>query len=332
LAQHCREELLQGFLDHLRLERNLSEHSLRAYAGDVRELFAHEAGGADPDQAGPFDPDSLDRQSVRRYLAALRGRGLAASSIRRRLAGVRTFYRYLTRAGLAREDPTRRVRTPRRPRTLPRCLRVEEVRRLLLAPAPGDGYPARDRAFLATLYGGGLRVSEAAGLDLGDLLLAEGRLQDAASLDHVAPDASLATRVRGKGRKERLAPLGRRAGAALVAYLRDERPRLLARGRPPVDASALFLNKNGRRFGVRGLRRLVERYAQREGLPEWVTPHTLRHSFATHLLENGADLRAIQELLGHASLATTQIYAHVSPAHLLDVYARTHPSAIHPAS
>lgn len=312
---HERGWLLEGFLDHLRVERNLSPHSLRAYAGDVRELFAHldaEAGRAD--DAGPltgtFAPAAVDRTTMRRFLARLRERGLAQSSVQRRLAGLRTFYRYLRSEGLAgEEDPTRQVRSPPRPRRLPRYLRVDEVRRLLEAPQAADGLPGRDRAILATLYGAGLRIAELAGLDLEDVLRAGG-----------APCA----RVRGKGGGERLAPLGRRAAGAIARYVEAERPRLGGRG-PDAGQPALFLNKNGGRFGVRGLRRLVERYVRRCALPDWVTPHTLRHSFATHLLENGADLRAIQELLGHASLATTQIYAHVSTAHLVQVYARTHP-------
>jgi integrase/recombinase XerC len=313
---HTGHELIDAFCGHLSLERNLSPHSLRAYAGDVRELILHLAqpqGEVEAEAAltRAFDPDGVDRLQLRGYLAALRRRGLAASSVQRRLAGLRTFYRWLRREGLAHQDPTRQVRLPAKRRRLPRFLRVDEAKRLLEAPGPDDGFPLRDRAVLATLYGAGLRIAELAGLCVPDLVLADGELPCA--------------RVRGKGRSERLAPLGRRAQEELHRYLGDERRTLLTRA--PRSHGAVFLNKNGNRMGVRGLRRLVTRYVQRAGLPEWCTPHTLRHSFATHLLENGADLRAIQELLGHASLATTQVYAHVSSAHLVEVYRSAHPRA-----
>jgi integrase/recombinase XerC len=341
-------DVLRRFLEHLRVERNLSPHSLRAYAGDVRELLAHlharlETGSGParregsgpatrppleesgpgrrratpcaPDDAAlaaPFDPAALDRAALRAYLVGLRARGLARSSIERRLAGARALWRWLKGTGLVEEDPTRQVRAPGRRRKLPRFLRPDEVARLVEAPGEEeDPYPARDRAILETIYGAGLRVAEAAGLDLADLVRAEG---------------GLVLRVRGKGRHERLAPVGRTAEAALATWLDGERAALVVprRGSQLGGSPAVFLNKHGERFGVRGLRRLVARAAARAGLPAWVGPHTLRHSFATHLLENGADLRAIQELLGHASLATTQVYAHVSTAHLAAVYAKTH--------
>ncbi len=306
------ERLLAVFDEHLRVERNLSPHSRRAYLGDVRELAAWLEGegrgvGALVDAA--LHPERVDRAVLRRYLAALRGRGLARASVQRRLAGLRAFWRHLRARGIAAADPTRLVRTPARKAGLPRALRVEEVRTLLEAPAPGDPWPRRDRALLATLYGAGLRVSEAVALD-------EAQLEDGACV-----------RVRGKGRKERLAPLGRRAAEAVAEYRRAERPGLAARARRRAPSEALFLNKNGGRLSVRAAHAIVVRCARRAGLPDWVTPHTLRHSYATHLLENGADLRAIQELLGHASLATTQVYAHVSRAHLLEAYARAHPTA-----
>lgn len=359
-THHTGDDLLVRFLEHLRVERNLSPHSLRAYQGDVRELLEHVhrardldarparapagdaagrvagADGAAPADeerrrlrpepadlearaaalAAPFDPARLDRPMLRSYLASLKARGLARSSIERRLAGLRTFWRFLRAQGLVEDDPTRQVRSPRRRRLLPRCLRADEVARLMDAPTDADDpFPLRDRAILETIYGAGLRIAEAGGLDLGDLVR--------------SPDG-LVLRVRGKGRHERLAPVGRRAEAAITAWVEGERRSILAAllagtaaatGLPP---DPLFLNKHGERFGVRGLRRLIVRMARRAGLPAWVTPHTLRHSFATHLLENGADLRAIQELLGHASLATTQVYAHVSTAHLVSVYTKTH--------
>lgn len=296
--------LLETFLEHLRVERNLSPHSLRAYGADVRALFDHLDGPDAGDHAErSFQPDALDRADLRSFLGSLRAAGLARSSVQRRLAGLRTFYRTLRTLELCEQDPTQLVRTaPRRP-GLPRFLRAEEVQRLLSGPSQGAAWPLRDEAILATLYGAGLRIAELSGLDLPDV---EGPC----------------VRVAGKGRKERLAPMGRRAAGVIRRYRAAERPALLERARRAPAREALFLNKNGRRLGVRGIRRLVERHVTAAGLPEWVTPHTLRHSYATHLLENGADLRAIQELLGHASLATTQVYAHVSPAHLVEVYGR----------
>ncbi|MCO5170954.1 MAG: tyrosine recombinase [Planctomycetes bacterium] len=297
------EELVARFVEHLRVERNLSPHSLRAYAADVRELLAHLRA-----LDAPFDPDAVERGAVRAFLAGLKARGLARSSIERRLAGLRTFYRFLRAEGRCRGDPTRQVRSPPRRRPLPRFLRRDEVERLLAAvQEPAGPAPVRDRAVVELLYGAGLRVAEVAGLDPGDL---------------VPGDEGLCVRVRGKGRKERLAPVGRRAAATLEAYLAGERAALVRELAPRPVSAALFLSRRGGRLGVRGLSRVVVAAARRAGLT-WVTPHTLRHSFATHLLENGADLRAIQELLGHSSLATTQVYAHVSAAHLVAVYART---------
>lgn len=315
-------QVLERFLTHLRVERDLSPHSLRAYAGDVRDLFRFLSPGGDP-LAAPFRAGALDRAGLRRFLARLKARGLAQTSIQRRLMGLRTFWRWLRQSNLVEDDPTRQVRSPPRPRRLPRVLREEEVDRLIGSPDEREeASPLRDRALLETLYGAGLRIAELAGMDLDDLIAGEHPV----------------LRVRGKGRKERLAPVGRAAWEAIEGYLRDERPRLArrARGRPGDpgrgEPRALFLNRDGGRLGVRGVRRRVMRHATRTGLPAWVTPHVLRHSFATHLLERGAELRAIQELLGHASLATTQVYAHVSTAHLAEVYGRTHPRAGDPAA
>jgi integrase/recombinase XerC len=297
---------LARFLEWLRVERNLSPHTLRAYGADVRD-FLERRGALD----APFDPDRVDRAALRAYLATLKGRGLDRASIERRLAGLRTFWRFLRAHALAAHDPTRQVRAPSRRRPLPRFLRRDEAERLLESARLDEGpFPVRDRTVVELLYGAGLRVAEVGGLELGDLV--------------PAPEG-LCVRVRGKGRNERLAPVGRRAAASIAEYVDGERAALLRRlglDGPP----ALLLNKHGARLGVRGLSRVVVAVAVRAGL-SWVTPHTLRHTFATHLLENGADLRAIQELLGHASLSTTQVYAHVSAAHLVAVYARAHARA-----
>jgi integrase/recombinase XerC len=293
---------LREFLDHLTQERGASPHTVRAYEGDLRR-FAEFLGG----EGGLLD-GRVDRPAVRRFLGELHARGYQRSSIARTLACLRTFYEYFVREGRIAANPVRPVPTPRRDRKLPRFLEEEDVRRLL-EDGPADGFGAlRDRALLEVLYGGGLRVSEAVGLDLGDLDLAEGT-----------------ARVRGKGGKERLAPLGSEAARALAAYLPERAARLEAAGR--VGEGALFLNKNGGRLDVRSVRRLLRRRADAAGIRARVTPHTLRHSFATHLLNRGADLRAVQELLGHEDLATTQIYTHVTVHRLKEVYDRTHPRA-----
>lgn len=293
---------VREFLEHLTQERGASPHTVRAYEGDLRR-FAEFLGG----EGGLLD-GRVDRPAVRRFLGELHARGYQRSSIARTLACLRTFYEYFVREGRIAANPVRPVPTPRRDRKLPRFLEEEDVRRLL-EEGPADGFGAlRDRALLEVLYGGGLRVSEAVGLDLGDLDLAEGT-----------------ARVRGKGGKERLAPLGSAAARALAAYLPERAARLEALGR--VGEEALFLNKNGGRLDVRSVRRLLRRRADAAGIRTRVTPHTLRHSFATHLLNRGADLRAVQELLGHEDLATTQIYTHVTVHRLKEVYDRTHPRA-----
>jgi integrase/recombinase XerD len=224
----------------------------------------------------------------------------------RTLSAVRSFHRFLLREGKAERDPAAAVVRPRLPRSLPRPMPVEEVLRLLAAPSEGDPAGLRDRAVLETLYGGGLRVSELAGLDVDDVDLEEGSV-----------------RVFGKGSKERDVPLGRYATDAIAAYLRRARPGLAtARSR-----SALFLNLRGGRLTRQGVAGILAKAVKGAGIERRVTPHTLRHSFATHLLEGGADVRVVQELLGHASVATTQVYTLVTREHLREVYYTAHPRA-----
>lgn len=290
------------FLDHLEHERRASPHTLRAYGGDLRR-FADFLGGEESLLDG-----RVDRAALRRFLADLHARGYGKSSIARTLACLRTFYEYFVRAERIAANPVRPVPTPRQDRKLPRFLEEEDVRRLL-EEGTGDGFNGlRDRALLEVLYGGGLRVSEAVGLGVGDLDLSEGT-----------------ARVLGKGGKERLAPLGSAAARALEAYLPERAARLEALGR--WGEEALFVNRNGQRLNVRTVRRILRRRADETGIRGRVTPHMLRHSFATHLLNRGADLRTVQELLGHENLATTQIYTHVTVRRLKDVYDRTHPRA-----
>jgi integrase/recombinase XerD len=275
------------------------------------------------------------RTDLRAYLAELGSRG-ARSSTAQRLAAIRSFHRHAARDGLADGDPWGAIATPRLPRRLPRVLEVEQVEQLLavvddeLAAAGGGGSRAalataialRDRSLVETAYAAGLRISELAAADLGSLDLGRGEI-----------------RVLGKGRKERIGLLGRPAREAMSAYLEDGRPVLIeigvaAHGPGAAGADApveIFLNHRGRPLGVRGLRYRLDLLRRRAGLPDGVSPHTLRHSFATHLLDGGADLRVVQELLGHESLATTQVYTHVSPTRLRAAYRGAHPRATRPA-
>jgi site-specific recombinase XerD len=298
--------------------RDASPHTRRAYATAVGAYLDWLAGRG-------TDWRTPSRAELRAYLAVL-GEGHARSSVAQRLAAIRAFHRWATRNDLAPGDPWGAIATPRLPRRLPRVLEVEQVARLLdvvegdLETAPGDdpdratlhvALALRDRAIVETAYAAGLRISELASADLGSLDLRRGEV-----------------RVMGKGRKERIGLLGRPAREALADYLEDGRPVLLERRHgaeaPPAE---IFLNHLGGPLGVRGLRYRLDRLCARAGLPLGVSPHTLRHSFATHLLDGGADLRVVQELLGHENLATTQIYTHVSPGRLQAAYREAHPRA-----
>ncbi|MGZ6272037.1 MAG: tyrosine recombinase XerC [Candidatus Limnocylindrales bacterium] len=300
---------LERFLRALEA-RDASPHTRRAYATAVRQYLAWLEAWPGGDWRRP------GRLTLRAYLAELDGRGLARSSVAARLAGLRAFYRHARREGWVEGDPWSGVSTPRRPRRLPAVLEVGEVEALLDA-VPGQaaagtlaaGLALRDRALLETIYAAGLRISEAAAMTLADLDLGRGEV-----------------RVLGKGRKERVGLLGGPARDALAAYIAQGRPRLREAAQTPDDG-ALFLNAAGGPLSVRGLRYRIDRLARAAGLPDGVTPHTLRHSFASHLLDGGADLRVVQELLGHASLATTQVYTHVAPARLRGAYRAAHPRA-----
>jgi site-specific recombinase XerD len=302
--------------------RDASEHTQRAYRTAVGAYLTWLAErGTDWRDPG--------RADLRAYLARLAVSG-ARSSVAQRLAAIRSFHRFAARAGISSGDPWGAIATPKLPRRLPRVLEVEQVERLLavidaeLVAAADDRRRApvataialRDRAIVEVAYAAGLRISELAAAELSAVDL---------------PRAQV--RVLGKGRKERIGLLGRPAVAALGAYLDDARPVLLARRTSPGGASrgtepaVVFLNHRGSGIGVRGLRLRIDRLSRLAGLPAGVSPHTLRHSFATHLLDGGADLRVVQELLGHESLATTQIYTHVSPARLRAAYAAAHPRA-----
>ena len=308
---------LDRFLLSLRA-RDASEHTLRSYETAVGAYLGWlEERGA--------DWHTPARTDLRAYLAKLVGSG-ARSSVSQRLAAIRSFHRFAARAGLAAGDPWGSIATPRLPRRLPRVLEIDQMERLFAAIDQDDrdassgaaataevraAIAIRDRALVEVAYAAGLRISELAAAELANLDLGRGEL-----------------RVLGKGRKERIGLLGRPAIAAVEAYLEEARPALLGRRREPgPEPDAIFLNHDGRPLGVRGLRYRIDRLCRIAGLPEGVSPHTLRHSFATHLLDGGADLRVVQELLGHESLATTQVYTHVSAARLRAAYVDAHPRA-----
>jgi len=292
---------LDRFRAYLELERNASPYTVRNYIREIGECRAYLQG---EHVAGWQD---VTAEQIRRWLAALTRVGIVPASIARRLAECHTFFRYLVREGVIDDSPADRILAPKAPRRLPRYLTVDQITRLLERADDGSPGGLRNRAILELMYGAGLRVGEVHRLDVSDLHLAERDLL-----------------VHGKGNKERIAVFGRPAASALGTYLEHGRPLLVA---PGQSARALFLNRRGGRLSVVSLTSIVRQTAKLAGLPLRVTPHMLRHSFATHLLEGGADLRVIQELLGHENLGTTQIYTHVSPQHLRSVYNRCHPRA-----
>ncbi|MFT7643627.1 MAG: integrase/recombinase XerC [Pirellulaceae bacterium] len=293
------------FLRYLQVERNASDHTVKSYSEDLVALleFLVESYGEIP------VPRALSPMDLRGYVSALHEAGYAKSSIARRLASLRSFFKFAQREGLVEHNPAKPLRNPRPDRKLPHFLSTDEIGKLLAAPPSSETPGLRDRAILETMYSAGLRVSELVGLNDGDVDMPEGLL-----------------RVRGKGKRERFAPLGSFAIRALkhwtsVRQLSDDE----SQGR----AAPVFVNKFGKRITTRSIGRMLEKYLKVTGLDLRTSPHTLRHSFATHLLDRGADIRSVQELLGHKSLVTTQIYTHVSTAGLKEVYERAHPRARH---
>jgi integrase/recombinase XerD len=298
----------RGYLDHLAVERGLAANSLASYRRDLRRyLDATAAHGVDR-------PDAVDAAMVTDFLVGLREGSpehppLSASSAARTLVAVRGFHRFCLREGLTTTDPAATVKPPQPPKRLPKAITVAQVEALLDAAGAGDAAPVlRDRALLEVLYGTGARISEAVGLDLDDVDVVDQTV-----------------RLRGKGGKERIVPLGRFALAAVDAYLVRGRPDLVRAGQ---GTPAVFLNQRGGRLSRQSAWSVLREAAQRAGLPDAVSPHTLRHSFATHLLDGGADVRVVQELLGHASVATTQIYTLVTVDRLREVFAAAHPRAL----
>jgi len=294
---------IDSFIRYLRIERNASPLTLKSYSEDLDSLlvyFAEEVGNSPA-------PGEVDVAALRGYVAYLHDCQYARSTIARRLACLRSFFKFCQREGLADSNPAKALRTPRIGRKLPHFLSTEQVAKLLETPVANEASGLRDRAMLETMYSGGLRVAELVSLNV------ESWDRDANVL-HVI----------GKGRKERIAPVGSYAARALAAWIEVRSPCDNAR---PDDAGALFLNRFGRRLTTRSVGRMLTKHIQVAGLERITTPHTLRHSFATHLLDGGADLRSVQELLGHKSLTTTQIYTHVSTRRLRETYEQAHPHA-----
>lgn len=314
--------LIDRFLDHLDAERGFSAHTIRSYGADLLQFcqyLAAAAAQADRTDLSPadlaeieLDSDACERSllavtplDVRGYLAFMRNGGYSKSSIARKLATLRSFYKYMVRCKRLEASPVSVIRTPRQDKRLPKCLEYQQIDALLSTPDSADLLGSRDKAILETIYSAGLRIGELVALDMEDL-----------------DEFSSAVRVRGKGKKERIVPLGGKAVDSIRAYLE-------IRGREGLAAAhgALFVNRHGQRLTDRSIRRKLDKYLQMAGIDSPASPHTLRHSFATHMLNAGADLRSVQELLGHENLSTTQIYTHLTTQRLQEVYRRSHPLA-----
>ena len=310
--------LVQQFLAYLKGEKHFSDYTGKSYGADLIQFgqyLAGEIGRPATDAPAPkISDEELDKRhlaveplTIREFLAYLYAQNYTKSTTARKLATLRSFYKYLIRRGMLSVHPLSTIRTPKQEKRLPKCLDLEQVQKLLDAPGDGDLLAARDKAMLEVLYSSGIRVSELVELEMADLDLIEGML-----------------RVQGKGRKDRLTPIGSQAIKAVQRYfeLRNADARL-----SQLTSGRVFLNKHGQSLSTRSVRRKLDKYLLQVGLDPGISPHTLRHSFATHLLNNGADLRSVQELLGHQSLSTTQIYTHLSTGRMKEVYDSAHPRA-----
>ncbi|HAW60132.1 MAG TPA: site-specific tyrosine recombinase XerD [Actinobacteria bacterium] len=293
------EHLLRECLNYLAVERGLSENTLKAYGRDLSDYLKYLR------KRGILSPDDVSSKITRDYLSRLRNGGSSPATIARKLAAVKTFHKFLVRERVTDKLPVADLRSPKIPRKLPRVLRVDQVELLLDQPKGSKPIALRDRAILEALYGAGLRISELLSLDVDDVDFEEGYI-----------------RCFGKGSKERIIPLGSYALRAISDYIKRGRP-IFCKKHPD---SALFVNTRGKRLTRQGCWKILKGHALRAGFRE-IHPHVLRHSFATHLLEAGADLRAVQEMLGHAKISTTQIYTHLTREHLREVYMQAHPRA-----
>ena len=300
VQQATRRFALEPFNDFLVLEQGASPRTHEAYSRDLARFAEYVVA------RGASSPPDVTAKMLREYLYHMKDLGLAPASIRRNVSALRTYFKFLLGEGHVARDPSERLESPKRWRTLPEVLTVQEIERLLAAPVLDDPLVFRDRAMLELAYGAGLRVSEWISIGTRDVMFDDGLV-----------------RVFGKGSKERLVPIGRRAIAALATYVRELRPRL----EKGDGKGVLFLNAKGEPLTRMGAWKILRKYVDRAGIEKHVSPHTLRHSFATHLLEGGADLRAVQEMLGHADISTTQIYTHVDREYLRTVHRQYHPRA-----
>jgi integrase/recombinase XerD len=292
---------LQSFVHYLAVERGLARNTLESYERDLTKYiqFLHNQGVAEFNLS--------QKHHILTFLTMLKNEGRAAATVSRHMVSIRSLYQFLVRERMIDHDPSLNMETPKPGKRLPKVLTVGEVENLLAAPQTTTAAGARDKAMLELLYATGIRVSELISLDVADVNLAMGFL-----------------RCMGKGSKERIIPLGRFAGDAVRKYIETMRPQLV---KPTKPDSALFISRIGARMTRQGFWKIIKRYAREANIAKDITPHTLRHSFATHLLENGADLRAVQEMLGHADISTTQIYTHVTRSRMKEVYDQTHPRA-----
>ncbi len=334
---HIMEEstIIQKFLDYLKFERRFSEHTAKCYGADLAQFgefltsapaaavqvqdsepvsIGHQGGHSDHGVAVATQvrPDvdqlllSAETDSIRAYLAHLNEKEYSKATIARKLATLRSFYKFLVKRNYITSSPVVSIRTPKQEKKLPRFLEYEEVKRLLDTPPSNTWLGARDRAILETLYSTGIRVSELVALNMDDIdFLGE------------------VVHIRGKGKKERIAPIGSSALQVIQHYMEYRNKRAQNNGN--FDSKVLFVNKHGRRLSTRSVRRKMDKYLKMAGLDPAISPHTLRHSFATHMLNSGADLRSVQELLGHQSLSTTQIYTHLGTTRLKEIYDQAHP-------
>jgi integrase/recombinase XerC len=301
-------ELLEQFIQHLRYERNLSEHTLRNYVSDLGQFRDHLLR---IEKRKDVDVKEIDRLTIREWMAELHAANKKKTSIARKLASLRTFFQFLIREGVVESNPAKMVATPRIERKLPNHLSIEDAVRFIETPDVNTDLGRRDRAIIEFLYATGIRVGELVGVNLKDVDLREKLV-----------------RVTGKRKKQRIVPFGEPALHALVHYLEMTRPAFL-NNCPPAerDDKAVFLNYQGTRITTRSVGRMIDKYIKQCADIHDISPHSLRHTFATHLLDSGADLRDIQELLGHARLSTTQIYTQVSMEKMIDVYSKAHPKA-----